>query len=164
MPTESSDRRGRLRRSLLLLRIEVISVFVFLWGVLIVTGGLVFLLFTIFSFFSRPSNAGGLSDRQLSTLATTSLIGVMVISIGILVIKLGWDFGSCKSWTYNLVRPFVRGSFFLRDSLDDEEIRKAFNQPEYEYPNMPEYGPKLDEPDADGIARKRPDGTTRDSQ
>ncbi len=162
MPTKSPDRRRRFRTSLLLLRIEVISVFVFLWGVLIVTGGLVFLLAPVFALFSRPTNAGGLSDRLLSTLVTSSLIGVVTISIGIFVIKLGWDFGSCKSWTYNLVRPFVRGTFFFHDSLDDEEIRKAFNQPEYEYPDMPEYGPKLDEPDADRTPPKRPDETTRD--
>ncbi len=162
MPTKSPDRRRRFRTSLLLLRIEVISVFVFLWGVLIVTGGLVFLLVPVLSFFSRPSNAAGLSDRELSMLATTSWIGVVVVFISIFVIKLGWDFGSCKPWTYNLVRPFVRGSFFFHDSLDDEEIRKMFNQPEYEYPDMPEYGPKLDEPDADDAAPKRPDGTNRE--
>ncbi len=168
MPTGSANRQHPHRKAHLILRVEKIAFLLTLSGVFIVLFGFLFLLMPIAAFLDPQSNANGLSDNRLSTLADSALVGVAVSSFGIFVIKLARDFRRFESWTFGLVRFFAKwstvGYAFFRDDLDDEEIRKAFNQPEYEYPDMPEYGYKLDEPEADRRARaKRPGGTTRDS-
>lgn len=167
MPTGSANRQHPLKTVQLILRVEKITFLLILSGVLVVIGGLVFVLVPILAFLAPQSNATGLSESRLSTDAGAALLAIVVLSVGIFIIKLAWDFRSFQSWTFEWVKFFAKWSSvgtFFKDDLDDDEIRKAFNQPEYEYPDMPEYGYKFDEPEADSRApAKRRGGTPRDT-
>ncbi len=136
----------------LILRVEKIALFLILSAVLLLIVGLAFMLVPILAFLAPKSNPEGLSNNLLSTLAGIALVGIVIFSLGMFVIRLAWDFRSFKRWTFEYVRFLARWSsvgFFIRDGLGDEEIREAFNQPEYEYPDMPEYGYKSDEDHVD---------------
>jgi len=73
---------------------------------------------------------------------------LVFLGIGLFIFKLAADFRAFKSWTYPWVDYLTRWRlmrYFCRKDLYNQDVRKVFNQPEFEYPEHPEYGYKLEE-------------------
>lgn len=75
-------------------------------------------------------------------------IGVAIISFVLFDLKVASDFEKFRPWTYPWVEFLTRSSWrwgWGFGGIYSPEVRKAFHQPEFEYPDHPEYGYKIEE-------------------
>ena len=81
------------------------------------------------------------------------VISLVLLCISFFILKFAFDFRAYKKWTFEWLPllSFIRGFHNLRKIFYDPNFRKAFDQPEFEYPEHPEYGYKLE----DEIKNKR---------
>lgn len=122
-------------------RVENIASILMLMGMFLICWALLLLLLPLYIVLA-PN--GKVTD---SVLPTVLVPGLMALSIGVFILKVRADFRRFKSWTYSWVNLLTKtswGCLFKKD-LHNEEVRRAFNQPEFEYPKYPEYGYKLEE-------------------
>ncbi len=86
--------------------------------------------------------------------------GLIVSALGVFMFKVVYAFERFEPWAYPWVEFLSRysrglGYWLAYKHLYDDELRRAFNQPEYEYPEHPEYGPKLDDKGRPKLPRGR---------
>lgn len=76
------------------------------------------------------------------------VLGLAAFAFGLFELKLTSDFEKFRPWTYHWVEFLTRSSWRWGrgfGGIYSPEVHKAFHQPEFEYPDHPEYGYKIEQ-------------------
>lgn len=116
------------------------------WGILFV--GLFLLFLGLLAIIGSLTSTG---PRQIGYEGPLIIVaGLLVSALALFVFKVISAFERFEPWSYRWVQLLSRssqdfGNWLVFKNLYNEDLRRAFNQPEYEYSEHPEYGPKLDD-------------------
>jgi hypothetical protein len=131
----------------LLLRIGKLAFLLRLQAAFVLAIGIVFMSVGLFLFVSQ------MASNSLSVISLVILaIGLVVSSVALFMFRVASSFEAFESWSFRWAEPLIRSNrglgtlnFFGPNDFDREDVRRAFSQPEFEYPEHPEYGYKLED-------------------
>lgn len=127
-PGAESDHKPQ-RSARLVQQVNLIGGSLFVTGALFLCVGANFAFALVRAFSAALLNPTG--SPVTLTNVVVGLVGMVVSGAAIFLIKLAWDFHNFKSWTFRWVKWYFYSRltwfpFFV--NLEDEEIRKAFDQ------------------------------------